>query len=122
MIKGLGNDLIEIERIRDAHKEHGQAFLDRLFTPKEQEYCSAQKDPIFRFAGRFAAKEAIVKALGCGFGKDAAWHDIEILANGQGKPEVHLSGELQKRFNDPKILVTISHCKEYVSAVAIWTM
>lgn len=120
MIKGLGNDIIEISRVREAHKEHGQAFLDRLFTQKEQEHCSAQKDSIPRFAGRFAAKEAIAKALGCGIGKDAAWHDLEVLANGDGKPEVHFSGELKKRFNDPKVLITISHCKEYASAVAIW--
>lgn len=120
MIQGLGNDIIEIERIREALKEHGQPFLDRLFTKKEQAYCSAQKDPTPRFAGRFAAKEAIVKALGCGFGSEAAWHDIEILANADGKPEVTLSGELQKKFNSPTILVTISHCKDYASAVAIW--
>ncbi len=120
MLQGLGNDIIEISRVREAHQEHGEAFLNRLFTKKEQDYCSLHKDPFPRFAGRFAAKEAIAKALGCGIGKEAAWHDIQILANENGKPEVHFSGELKKRFKDPKVLVTISHCKEYASAVAIW--
>ncbi|NGX38199.1 MAG: Holo-[acyl-carrier-protein] synthase [Chlamydiae bacterium] len=119
-IQGLGNDLIEIGRVKEAHSEHKQAFLDRLFTKKEQEYCFSQKDPYPRFAGRFAAKEAIAKAFGCGFGSEISWHDIEILADEKGKPEVHISGKLEEQFNHPKILVTISHCKEYASAVALW--
>ncbi len=117
--QGLGNDIIEIERVRQGFEAHQQAFLDRLFTKKEQEYCQTHKDPFPRYAGRFAAKEAIVKALGCGFGSEAAWHDIEILASPKGKPEVHLSDELKKRFNNPTVLISISHCKAYASAVAI---
>jgi len=120
MILGLGNDIIEIERVRKAFETHKQAFLDRLFTKKEQEYCQRQKDPFLRFAGRFCAKEAVVKALGCGFGSEANWHDIEILGEESGKPKVYLSDELNKRFNHPNILVTISHCKAYATAVAIW--
>ncbi|NGX47142.1 MAG: Holo-[acyl-carrier-protein] synthase [Chlamydiae bacterium] len=119
MILGLGNDIIEISRVKSAYEEHKQNFLNRLFTEKEQEYCKAQKDPFPRFAGRFAAKEAIVKALGCGFGSEVAWKDIEIIGDENGKPEVHLSSELKRRFDEPTILVTISHCKEYASAVAI---
>lgn len=119
-IQGLGNDIIEIERVRKGFEEHGQAFLDRLFTKKEQEYCSQQKDPIPRYAGRFAAKEALVKALGTGFGAEASWHDFEILPDSKGKPEVHLSDALKERFKTPELLLTISHCKSYASAVAIW--
>lgn len=119
-ILGIGNDIIEIDRVRKGFEEHHQPFLNRLFTKKEQEYCSLQKDPFPRYAGRFAAKEAIVKALGCGFGEWAAWHDIEILADSKGKPEVHLSAALQERFSTPHILITISHCKDYATAVAIW--
>lgn len=119
-MKGLGNDIIEIERVRKGFEDHGRPFLDRLFTPKEQEYCQIHSDPFPRYAGRFAAKEAIVKALGCGFGAEAGWHDIEIISDQKGKPIVHLSGELKNRFDHPEILVTISHCKEYATAVAIW--
>lgn len=120
MMKGLGNDIIEIERVRKGFEMHGQPFLDRLFTPKEQQYCQTYKDPFPNYAGRFAAKEAIVKALGCGFGAQAGWHDLEILADEKGKPIVHLSDGLKKRFESPQLLVTISHCKEYATAVAIW--
>ena len=120
MTKGLGNDLIEIARLQEAHKEHGQAFLDRIYTKKEQEYCFSQKDPYPRFAGRFAAKEAVSKAFGCGFGAELSWHDIEILADEKGKPVVHILGKLQKQFASPKVLVTITHCKDYASAVALW--
>ena len=119
-IAGLGNDIIEINRVKKAYEEHKEAFLDRLFTAKEQEYCKAQENPFPRLAGRFAAKEAIVKALGCGFGSEVAWKDIEILVDESGKPVVHLSGELSRRFDHPTLLITISHCKEYASAVAIW--
>ncbi len=119
-MQGLGNDIIEIDRVRKAYQEHGQAFLNRLFTEKEQEYCKKQKDPVPRFAGRFAAKEALAKALGCGFGDSLSWKDIEILPNSDGKPHVHLSTGLVEKFQNPEILVSISHCKEYASAVAVW--
>ena len=120
-MKGLGNDIIEIDRITSAHKDHGSAFLSRLFTEKEQEYCLSSQNPYPRLAGRFAAKEAVAKALGTGFGADLSWQDIEILPDEKGKPIVELSGKLKLRFPDTQILVTISHCKSYASAVAIWT-
>lgn len=119
-ILGLGNDIIEIARVRKGFEEHGQPFLNRLFSIKEQEYCSLQKDPFPRYAGRFAAKEAIVKALGCGFGESAGWHDIEVLPEANGKPQVHFSPAMKKRFDDPNVLITISHCKEHATAVALW--
>ena len=121
-ILGLGNDLIEISRLKKGHEEHGDNFLGRLFTPKEQAYCSRQRDPYPRYAGRFAAKEAIVKALGCGFGSEVSFQDIEILPNAQGKPEAHFSDGLKQRFSNPHILLTITHCKEYASAVALWVL
>lgn len=119
-VRGLGNDIIEIDRVRHGFEAHGKAFLDRLFTSKEQTYCQTHQDPFPRYAGRFAAKEAIVKALGCGFGAEAGWHDIEIIADAKGKPIVYISEDLKKRFDNPNILITISHCKEYAAAVALW--
>ncbi len=118
-VLGIGNDIIEIDRIRQSIAEHGQRFLDRIFTPKEQKYCLTHQDSAPRFAGRFAAKEAIVKALGIGFGEHASWLDIEILANGDGRPEVTLSAKLNSHFKNPRLLLSISHCKLYVTAVAI---
>lgn len=119
--QGLGNDIIEIDRIRQSIERHGQHFLNRIFTPREQDYCYKFKDPVPNFAGRFAAKEAIAKALGTGFGSDLSWHDIEILGDENGKPIVHLSVGAMKRFNNPHILVSISHSASHATAVALWT-
>ncbi len=119
--QGLGNDIIEIERIRLSIERHGQHFLNRLFTQREQDYCYKFKDPVPHFAGRFSAKEAVAKALGTGFGADVSWHDIEILGNELGKPIVHLSDGAKKRFDNPRILVSISHSTSHATAVAIWS-
>lgn len=120
-IHGLGNDIVEIDRIRSSIERHGQHFLDRLFTAKEQEYCLQFKESAPHFAGRFAAKEAIAKAFGTGIGEMLAWHDIEILSHEQGKPIVNLSAAAKQRFSNPKILVSISHSNSYATAVAIWS-
>lgn len=120
MVKGLGNDIIEIKRMRTSIDRHGLHFLNRLFTQREQDYCYKFQDPVPHFAGRFAAKEAIAKALGTGFGAQVFWHDIEILNDGLGKPVVMLSDGLMERFNQPKILVAISHSTDYATAVSIW--
>jgi holo-[acyl-carrier protein] synthase len=120
-IKGLGNDIIEIARMRQSIERHGMHFLNRLFSQKEQDYCYKFQDPVPHFAGRFAAKEALVKALGTGFGKLVSWHDIEILADDLGKPTVHVSDHINKEFNHPNLLVSISHGTEHATAVAIWS-
>lgn len=119
MVSGIGNDIVEIERVREGFERHGQTFLDRLFTKKEQEYCSAAADPFPRYAGRFSAKEAVVKALGCGFGKEASWLEIEILADSLGKPVVQFLGKMAENYPNSKILISISHCKSYATAVAL---
>lgn len=120
-ILGLGNDIIEIERIRDSIKEHGNRFLERLFTLKEQSYALKHEDSATHFAGRFAAKEAISKAFGVGVGEQLSWKDIEIINDDKGRPQVTFSDRLKSSFNNPKVLLSISHCKHYASAVAIWT-
>jgi holo-[acyl-carrier protein] synthase len=119
-IKGLGNDIIEITRMRKSIERHGLHFLNRLFTQREQDYCYKFQDPVPHFAGRFAAKEALAKALGTGFGAQLSWHDMEILGDELGKPIVSLSKEAEKRFHSPHLLVSISHSTDYATAVAIW--
>ena len=119
-MKGLGSDIIEIERIRQSIERHGPHFLNRLFTLREQEYCSQFKDPTPHFAGRFAAKEAIAKALGTGFGAEVSWQDLEILNDEKGKPCVYLSERLVASFDSPRFLISISHCQSYALAVANW--
>ncbi len=120
MILGIGNDIIEIERLAKSIERHGLHFLNRLFTQKEQDYCYKYSDHAPHFAGRFAAKEAIVKALGTGFGAQVQWHEIEILNDELGKPIVRFSDSLNQRFNHPQILLSISHCNAYATAVAVW--
>lgn len=119
MIKGIGNDIIEIERIRKS-LNHAERFLDRIFTKREQNYCLKFNDPVPHLAGKFAAKEAISKAFGTGLGKQIYWHDLEILNEESGKPKVLLSKRIDKAFNNPLVFLSISHCKFYATAIAIW--
>jgi len=119
VIQGIGHDLLEIHRISQAIGRHGPSFLNRLFTPAEQAYCLQHKESARHFAGRFAAKEAVAKALGTGFGTHLSWLDLEILPDEYGKPTVHLSGEAKSHFGDPRIHLTITHGKELASAFAL---
>ncbi len=123
MILGLGSDIIEIERIEKAIARRSEHFLDRLFTPSEQVYCSHfGKESAPRYAGRFAAKEAVAKALGTGIGSTISWLDIEILNDDKGKPIVNIAPHIALRMGigNPNILVSISHCKAYATATALW--
>ena len=119
MLKGVGTDIIEIDRIEKIFNRYGQKFLDRMFTESEQEYCLKYHNPIQHYAGRFAAKEALVKALGTGIRKDVSWIDIEILNDKLGKPQVYLSPGVRSLFSDPTVHISISHSKKYATAVAI---
>lgn len=116
---GIGTDILEIERIREAISRQGEAFIQRIFTAQEQAYCRQHRDPMPQFAARFSAKESIVKALGCGFGDKIGWQDIEISHDHAGKPIVHFSSKIQQSFNHPHVILSISHCREYVSTVAL---
>ncbi len=119
-MRGLGNDIIEVGRIKSNIQKYGQRFLDRVYTAKEQDYCSRHKESGQHYAGRFAAKEAVVKALGTGLRRGLSWTDIEILNDKDGKPMAALSPKFQRLFDNPIIHVSISHCKEYATAVAVW--
>lgn len=119
-ILGIGNDIIEIERIRKGIDAHGLRFVAKLFTTQEQDYCLKYKDPVPHFAGRFSAKEAIVKALGTGFGEHASWLDIEVLNGPHGKPTVHFFREMEKKLSGTSMHVSISHCQSYATAFAMW--
>ncbi|WP_075882779.1 holo-ACP synthase [Candidatus Protochlamydia sp. W-9] len=121
MTLGIGNDIIEIERIQANIKKYGQRFLNRVFTKNEQIYCLNRKMPALHLAGRFAAKEAVVKALGTGFSQGISWLDVEILNDANGKPYVSISPLLTQLFSSPKLLISISHCHHYATAFAVWS-
>lgn len=120
-IIGVGNDIIEVERINGAILKFGSRFLDRLFTEKEQKYCLSHREPAKNFAGRFAAKEAFVKAIGTGIGKGVSWLDIEILNDPKGKPVIEISSSLKELTHPSQFFLSISHCRDYATAVVIWT-
>lgn len=122
LIVGLGTDIVEIVRIGEMIERHGEAFLNRIYTPEEIQYCQKRKHCNEAFAGRWAAKEAVMKALGTGFIRGIGWQDIEILAEKSGKPFVNIrggAGEHARKIGVEKILITISHCRAYATATAI---
>src|SRR3954451_17803020 len=93
-ILGCGIDIVETHRIRQLVERHAAHFLDRVFTPAEQMYCSLNPKRYFEhLAGRFAAKEAVLKVLGTGWRGGIAWTDVEIVKETSGQPKIHLSGE-----------------------------
>lgn len=120
-MSGLGTDIIEVARIRRAYKRFGSKFLDKVFTPLEQKYCLAFNNPEERLAGRFAAKEAITKAIGFKVQSRISFLDVEILNNISGRPYVNLSVVIEKALGNFHLLISISHCKEYATATALLT-
>ncbi len=114
----IGVDIIEIGRIQEAVRHWEKRFLHRIYTERELELY---QDNIDSLAARFAAKEAVMKALGTG-GKGMGWHDVEILSNAQGAPVVHLYGRAQnqaRRMSLKGIAISLSHCREYAIASVI---
>ena len=118
MIIGIGIDLVKIGRIDRAGKDHS-GFLERVFTEREREYCSRQKFPAQHYAGRFAAKEAVLKAIGTGWSAGVKWTDIEVLHGDGGGPIVNISGRV-KDLMDLKgvkqIFLSYSHDEGYAVA------
>ena len=112
MIVGLGVDITEVNRIEAAIERYGLAFLRRIFTPSEIAYCERHRNRAERFAGRFAAKEAAMKALGTGWARGVRWVDIEVVREPSGKPTLKLSGaslEIAGGLGVKHIALTITH-------------
>ena len=103
-------------------EQHGELFLRRVYTEREIRYCQARKHAIEHFAGRWAAKEAILKAIGTGWSRGVCWTDLEVRNGDRGQPRVVVSGgareaALHRGINN--VLITISHCRTYATAYAI---
>ncbi len=121
-IFGIGTDIVEVPRIAMMIQKHGEQFVQRIYTPHEIGYCSANKASNQHFAGRWAAKEAILKALGTGWSKGVHWTDIEIRNEPGGRPKVRLGGAariLCEQQGIAEILITISHCRTFAVAYAL---
>src|ERR1700758_2991218 len=121
-IVAIGTDIIECLRIGRMIERHGEQFLSRVYTPREIRYCQARKHAIEHFAGRWAAKEAILKAMGTGRSHGISWTNIEVRNGQDGRPQVMVCGAaretaLERGIGD--ILVSISLCRTYATAYAL---
>jgi holo-[acyl-carrier protein] synthase len=117
-IIGLGIDATDIDRIADTIERYGDRFLNRIFTEREIEYCTRRRVPAIHFAGRFAAKEAAMKALGTGHSHGVLWRDVEVVRRG-GPPQLTLHGGAGKRFaviGGRSSLLTITHSDDLALA------
>ncbi len=123
-IIGIGTDITECLRIARMIERHGELFLARVYTPEEIRYCQNRKQATQHFTGRWAAKEAIFKALGTGWIKGISWRDAEILNQPSGKPIAVLHGGAQqhaRRLGIDEVQLSISHCRTHATAFAVAT-
>lgn len=117
-----GVDMVDCNRLAQSLDDHGRRFIQRVYTPAEQEYCQSRKYPVPHYAGRFAAKEAVLKVLGTGWRDGIAWTDIEVRNAPSGEPKVTLTGrcrEVAEQKGLVSILLSISHIDSHAIASAI---
>lgn len=117
-----GIDLIECRRIAEVMERHGERFVQRILTPHERAYVQGKRNPIPHLAGRFAAKEAILKVIGTGWRGRICWRDMEIINDSAGQPQVTLTGEsarIARTRGILRVVVSITHTSEYAAASAI---
>ena len=122
MIIGIGLDVIEVSRIKSTVSRWGSRFEKRVFTDKEISYCNCKKDRFQRLACRFAAKEALFKALGTGWSKGTEWKEIEVTNDVMGKPLITLSGkteEISRQLGVVNIFVSITSTENYGAAQVV---
>jgi holo-[acyl-carrier protein] synthase len=120
MVIGIGIDIIEIDRVRESVEKFGDRFLNKIYTQKELDYCLKKKYKYQHLAARFAAKEAVYKALATGWDEDVSWQNIEISNEPNGMPVVTLQGKLKKFLSKNKELkISMSHSRDYVACMAI---
>lgn len=122
MIKGIGTDLIELDRVRKAADAHGEEFAERIFTPGELAYCRRLSDPVPCLAARFAAKEAAVKALGTGVSGGVSWRDVEVTRSDSGAPGIVFNGraaEIAADLGVKTVHLSLSHARDYAAAFVV---
>lgn len=121
-IVGIGTDIIECLRIAQMIDRHGELFIRRVYTEHEIAYCSTKKAATQHYAGRWAAKEAVLKALGTGWVRGISWRDVEVRHKPGGAPTVALRGgakEVLERSGISRLHLSISHCRSHATAYAI---
>ena len=121
-VLGVGTDITECLRIAQMIERHGELFVGRVYTQLEIDYCRSRRMATQHFAGRWAAKEAVLKALGTGWRKGISWRDIEIRNGPGGRPQALLKGgaqEIAAKMGIRCMLVSISHCRSHATAYAV---
>lgn len=122
MVIGVGIDIVSTERIKHSIERYGERFHKRIYTPGEIEYCSSRKYPHLHYAARFAAKEALVKALGTGFRYGIKHTEIETVLNGLGKPDILLydtTAAISRQKGITRLSLSLSHNDEQATAIVI---
>ncbi len=117
----IGTDIVECVRIAQMIEKHGEVFLQRVFTQKEILYCSSRKAATQHYAGRWAAKEAVLKVLGTGWTKGIQWTDVEIVNEVSGAPVIMITGkaaQIARERGIREVMISISHCRSYATAFA----
>jgi holo-[acyl-carrier protein] synthase len=121
-IVGIGTEIVECLRIGRMIEQHGEVFLTRVYTEREINHCQGRKRATEHFAARWAAKEAILKALGTTWKRGLCWTDIEVRVERAGQLEVRLSGavrDIAEGLHVGKVLVSMSHCRAYATAYVL---
>jgi holo-[acyl-carrier protein] synthase len=122
MIVGIGIDIAEVGRIREAIERHGERFLRRIYTEGEIQYCESKANRVERYAARFAAKEAGMKAIGTGWNHGVRWRDIEVARNPGGRPTLVLHGraaEFAAKLGATNFVLSLTHTAEQAMAHVI---
>ena len=119
MIRGIGIDVVELGRMKEVVAKWGDRFLSKVFTEGELSYARSKKFPVNHIAGRFAAKEAVAKALATGWSGGFRWKDVEVINDASGKPAIELHGFVKNLLAGNQIFVSISHSESVVVATAV---
>jgi holo-[acyl-carrier protein] synthase len=119
MIRGIGVDIVDIVRIHNLVETEGERFLNKVFTQTEIDYCNSKARRDQHFAARFAAKEAVSKALATGWAGDFRWKDVEVTNDPNGQPRISLHGQLREHVGSARIQISLSHADNHVVAMAV---
>ena len=118
-IQGIGVDVVDVQRMKTTLEKQGQAFLNKVFSDMEVTYCRTRKKPYIHFAARFAAKEAVAKAMRTGWSGVFRWKDVEVINDQSGAPHIILCHEVKRALEQCHIHLSISHTESTVVAFAV---
>jgi len=119
MIQGIGVDVVDVQRMKTIIAEQGTAFIERVFTPTEISYCQSKQNPEQHFAARFAAKEAVSKAMQIGWSGIFRWKDVEVVNQPSGAPKILLYHAAASSLRQSSVHLSLSHTENTVVALAV---